>query len=122
MNGEIHTDPLCYDRLHAHRHSDRRIFRQKIKGKLRKLLFRRTFARPVGRRYERGGVGHERLAAYGTSGRCLLVRYRGRGLDGYRPCGRHLHKLAVRIEKITRLFRSFGRFHYGSRLFKQPFS
>ena len=60
-------------------------------------------SRSVGDRDERGGFRHERMAAHGTARRRVLVRSRGRRVDGYRSRVRYIPQLAHRLEEAPPL-------------------
>ena len=80
--------------LHAGGHRDRLCLRAAGEPLVGGLLPRRPLARALGYGDERGGQRYVRLAAHGPARRRLLVRRRGRELDGDWPRRRHLRELA----------------------------
>ena len=59
------------------------------------FLFGRPEPGASGDRHERLGVGYVQLSFDGTARSCLSFRCGRRRLDGHRPCGRYLFKLAI---------------------------
>ena len=64
---------------------------------------------------------YEWMVAYGLTGSCILVRHCRCGVDGYRSCSRHIHKLAYRFEEASLLQRGGGSVYHASRVFLGSF-